>query len=64
MGSSDVRGKTNANWVRKVFNYIYGGTKMQQGAIAIANAQTLSVPDTPPMRPVRSMQGGNLFCLG
>jgi hypothetical protein len=64
MGSSDVRGKTGANWVRKVFNYIYGSTKMQQGAIAIANAQTVSVPDTPPMHPVRSMQGGNLFCLG
>jgi hypothetical protein len=39
-------------------------TKMQQGATAIANAQTLLVSFTPPMRPARSMQGGNLFCLG
>jgi hypothetical protein len=43
---------------------IYGGTKMQQGAFAIANAQTLSVPFTPPIRPARSMQGGNRFCFG
>jgi hypothetical protein len=36
---------------------------MQQGAFALANAQTLSVSFTPPIRPTRSMQGGNLFCF-
>jgi hypothetical protein len=36
---------------------------MQQGAFAIANAHTVSVSFTPPIRPARSMQGWNLFCF-
>jgi hypothetical protein len=40
---------------------VYGGTKMQQGAFVVANAQTLSLSFTPPIRPARSMQGGIFF---